>query len=116
MLKRFHYLSPAITLLLSTPNVTTLTRDDLLNVRETAVLVDVLEFLSFFDAVQEALACEKIPTMPFVLYLYEQLLTLLGIVCYEYPKLMHAVYAALEKLNKYRKECLVSKSYMLAMG
>jgi hypothetical protein len=116
MLRRFHYLSPAITLLLSSANVTTLTRDDLLNVRETAVLADVLEYFSFFDAVQEALACEKIPTMPFVLYLYEQLLVVLGMVCYEYPKLMHAVYASLEKLKKYREECLVSKSYMLAMG
>jgi hypothetical protein len=116
MLKRFHYLSPAITLLLSTVNVTALTRDDLLNVRETDVLVDVVEYFSFFNAVQEALACEKIPTMLFVLYLYEQLLALLGIVCYEYPKLMHAVYASLEKLKKYREECLVSNSYMLAMG
>jgi hypothetical protein len=55
-------------------------------------------------------------SLMFVLYLYEQLLALLRIVCYEYPKLMHAVYASLEKLKKYREECLVSKSYMLAMG
>jgi hypothetical protein len=116
MLKHF-YLSPAITLLLSTTNnATTLSCDSLFSVQETAVITDVLEFFSFFDAVQEALACEKTPTLPFVLYLYEQLLALLGIMCYEYPKLMHAVYASQQKLKKYRKDCRESSYYTLAMG
>jgi hypothetical protein len=116
MLKRFHYLTPAITLLLNTAEAVKSLQDDLLTVRETVVLVDVLEFLSFFDAVQEALACEKTPTLPFVLYLYEQLLALLEIMYYEFPKLMHAIYPSLQKLKKYQADCRVSNSYTLAMG
>jgi hypothetical protein len=116
MLSRFLYLTPAINLLLRAPNVTTLTRDDILSVNDERVLKDLLGFLGFFNAVQETLACEKTPTLPYVLPLYEQLFMLLKDLCYEYPKLMHAVYASLKKLDKYRTESQESDLYVLAMG
>lgn len=117
MVERFDYLAPAIALLLGKqPNVTTLDLDSMLNVKETTVLTDIRELLSFFHSAQEVLAGEKTPTLPFVIPLYTELLKGLNEMFSVFPKLMHAVYASLKKLEKYREESRSSSLYMLATG
>ena len=105
MIDRFLHLMPAINLFLDSPNVTSLTHDDTLNVRESSVLSDVRELLSYFHIAQEMLASEKCPTLCFVLPVYQDLVGTLKDLCKEFPKLMHVIYAALGKLEKYQLEC-----------
>jgi hypothetical protein len=116
MVDRFLYLTPAINKLLDGTNPADLNRDDSLNVKETCILDDVREFFSFFHSAQETLACEKTPTLPFVLPLYEDLLAALKELCEAYPNLMHAIYASIVKLEKYLLECRGSYLYTLAMS
>jgi hypothetical protein len=116
MVDRFLHLTPAINLFLDGPNPALLTRDDTLSVKETSVLDDFRSFLSFYNVTQESLACEKTPTLPFVLPMYEDLLGALEDLCHEYPKLMHSIHASLKKMRKYREECRDSDLYTLAMS
>ncbi|PVF96169.1 hypothetical protein CPB86DRAFT_709764, partial [Serendipita vermifera] len=116
MIDRFLYLSPAINGFLDRANPASLTRDDFLNVKETSILDDIREVLSFFHSAQEMLACEKTPTLSFVLPLYEELLGALKELCEAFPNLIHAIWASIEKLEKYLAEAHQSYLYTLAMG
>jgi hypothetical protein len=116
MVDRFLYLSPATNILLAGDNPASLTRDDSLSVRETIILDDIREILSFFHSAQETLACEKTPTLPFVLPLYEDLLGALKDLCSPYPNLIHAIWASIQKLEKYLAACRDTHLYTLAMG
>jgi hypothetical protein len=116
MIDRFLQLMPAINLFLDTPNVASLTRDDTLNVRETSVANDMRELLSYLHAAQEMLAGEQCPTLSFALPVFEDLFGALKDLRKPFPKLMHAIHASLEKLEKYRQECQRSHLYVLAMG
>jgi hypothetical protein len=116
MIDRFLYLSPAVNGLLDGDNPASLTRKDSLDVDETKVLDDVRDVLSYFHSAQEVLAGEKTPTLPFVLPLYEDLLGALRDLCIEYPNLIHALWASIQKLEKYLMECRHTHLYTLAMG
>jgi hypothetical protein len=111
------HLTPAINSLVKNPNPASLTRDDVLKVKHTEIVNDIRGFLAFFNVTQETLACEKTPTLPFVLPLYEDLLGALNELSdTKYPKLMHAIHASVQKLKKYQAECRRSDLYTLAMG
>jgi hypothetical protein len=116
MIDRFLYLSPAVNGLLDGDNPASLTRKDSLDVDETNILDDVRDVLSYFHSAQEVLAGEKTPTLPFVLPLYEDLLGALRGLCVEYPNLIHALWASIQKLEKYLVECRHTHLYTLAMG
>ncbi|KIM21426.1 hypothetical protein M408DRAFT_33590, partial [Serendipita vermifera MAFF 305830] len=89
--------------------------EDMFSEGDILALSNIRDLLSFFNAVQETLACEKTPTLPFVIPLYEQLLSLLKELRQKLPRLMHAIYAGIKKLEKYREECRKSDLYILAM-
>jgi hypothetical protein len=114
MIDRYLYLTPAVNLFLNRPNPAGLRHTDGLNLDATLILDDIREVLSFFHSVQETLACEKTPTLPFVLPLYEELVGVLKNLCILYPNLMHAIYASIQKLEKYLEE--YRYLYVLAMG
>jgi hypothetical protein len=116
MMDRFLYLTPAINLLLDRPNPVALDRDDGLTCRETGILDDVCEVFSFFHSAQETLACEKTPTLPFVLPMYEDLLDAMKDLCRTYPNLVHAIYASIQKLEKYLLDSCGKHLHTLAMG
>lgn len=111
------HLTPAVNLFLDGPNPTGLNRDHTLNAKHTDVTNNICFFLSFFNVTQETLACEKTPTLPFVLPSIEALISALHYLPKKgYGNLMHAVYTSIKKLEKYREECRSSHLYMLAMG
>lgn len=118
MVDRWLHLTPAINLFLDQErNPTRMTRDDTLQVFESNVIGDIRFFLSLFNITQEALACEKTPTLPFVLPMFENLIGgLYDLADSSYAKLMHAIMASIGKLEKYRDECRSSHLYMLAMS
>jgi hypothetical protein len=113
---RFLYLSPAVNGLLDGNNPASLTRKDSLDVDETAVLDDIREVLSYFHSSQEVLAGEKTLMLPFILPLYEDLLGAVRDLSVEYPNLIHALWASIQKLEKYLLECRHTRLYTLAMG
>jgi hypothetical protein len=116
MIDRYLYLSPAVDLFLTRPNPTPLTRDDILSTPELEVLKDIREVFSFFHGVQETLAGEKTPTLPFALPLYEDLLDALKDLCSLYPNLMHAIDSSIQKLEKYLAEYRATYLYTIAMS
>jgi hypothetical protein len=116
MMDRFLYLTPAINLLLDRPNPVALDRDDGLTYKETGILDEVREVFSFFHSAQETLACEKTPTLPFVLPIYEDLLDAMKDLCQTYPNLVHAIYASIQKLEKYLLDSRGKHLHTLAMG
>jgi hypothetical protein len=107
MIDRWLHLTPAIEQYVASPNPMTLNCDGILKVSKNDVVDGIRSFLAFFNVTQETLACEKTPTLSFVLPSFEDLLGALhqlhddGI----YPNLMHAISASIKKLEKYRQEC-----------
>jgi hypothetical protein len=63
MLDRWLHLTPAINLLLGSPNVTGLDAHSSLTPKENAVVNDIRGLFKYFNVVQESLACEKTPTL-----------------------------------------------------
>lgn len=117
MLDRWLHLTPAINLLLGSPNVTGLTTHETLTVQQNVVVNDIRGLYAYFNIVQESLACEKTPTLPFVLPLFKDLMDMLWDICAkDYPKLVHVIQASFNKLKKYKDECRRSNLYTLAMG
>lgn len=66
-----------------------------------AVLNDIRRFLHAFHIVQELVSAEKIPTLAFVLPLYDKLLTLLEDIKKHLPALSFAISASQRKLKEY---------------
>jgi hypothetical protein len=116
MIDRFLYLSPAVNGHLDGNNPASLTRKDSLDIDETKALDGVRDVLSHFHSAQEVLAGEKTQTLPFVHPLYEDLLGALRDLCIEYPNLIHALWASIQRLEKYLVECRHTHLYTLAMG
>jgi hypothetical protein len=81
-----------------------------------SVVNDVRKLFSYFNMAQQALSGELTPTLPFTLGMFDDLVGILNSVYATLPNLMHSIYAALEKLDKYREECHHSHLYVLAMG
>jgi hypothetical protein len=116
MIDRFLLLSPAINLFVENPNPASMIRDDTLTVKEMSVVNDIRKLFSYFNMAQQALSGELTPTLPFTLGMFDDLVSILRSVYASLPNLMHAIYASLEKLEKYQEECHRSHLYVLAMG
>lgn len=116
MVDRFLLLSPAINRFVDLPNPASMNRDDTLTVKEMSVVNDIRKLFGYFNMAQQALSGELTPTLPFTLGMFDDLISILRSLYVVLPNLMHAIYASLEKLEKYREECHHSHLYVLAMG
>ena len=116
MIDRFLLLTPAINYFLDNPNPTSLVRDDTLKVRETSIVNDMRNLLSYLHLAQEMLAGEQCPALSFTLPVFEDLHGALKELHSLHPKLMHMTYVALEKLEKYWEDCQGTHLYVLVMG
>ncbi|KAL0568490.1 hypothetical protein V5O48_013490 [Marasmius crinis-equi] len=86
--------------------------------QEREVLNDVRDVLYYPHAVQELVSAERTPTLPIVIPLYEDLLTMFR--CLKepdnHPKLSHAIDAAIHKLELYFEKARQTKVYTLAVA
>jgi hypothetical protein len=80
------------------------------------VLHDVRKVLTYPHSVQEIVSSEQTPTLPVVLPLYEELRGIFGDLLKAYPKLSHAIKAAIEKLDEYLTYARKTTVYGLAIG
>ncbi|KAJ7049602.1 hypothetical protein C8F01DRAFT_1349926, partial [Mycena amicta] len=80
-------------------------------------LENIRDILLFPHAIQEIASAEKTPTLALVVPLYELLReTLAGDLKAEYPKLSHAIGAAVAKLDEYLGMARQTEIYRLAVG
>ncbi|KAJ7050596.1 hypothetical protein C8F01DRAFT_1000427, partial [Mycena amicta] len=80
-------------------------------------LENIRDILSFPHAIQEIASAKKTPTLALVVPLYELLReTLAGDLKAEYPKLSHAIDAAVAKLDEYLGMARQTEIYRLAVG
>jgi hypothetical protein len=83
---------------------------------DRAVLRDVLAFLRAPHSIQELLASEKTPTLPFAIAAFEGLLLMFEQLAVDLPRLRHAINVATVKLRKYIRLARQTKVYGLATG
>ncbi|KAL0061728.1 hypothetical protein AAF712_011399 [Marasmius tenuissimus] len=79
------------------------------------VLADIREVLHYPHSIQESVSAERTLTLHLVVPLYEELLDILKSLKSKFPKLSHALDAAILKLNDYIKIARESKIYGLAI-
>ncbi|KAL0059499.1 hypothetical protein AAF712_013764 [Marasmius tenuissimus] len=79
------------------------------------VLADIHEVLHYLHSIQESVSAERTLTLHLVIPLYKELLNILKSLKLKFPKLSHALDAAILKLDDYIKIAQGSKIYGLAI-
>lgn len=84
---------------------------------EILLLEDIKTFLLLFNSIQELLSSERTPTLAVTLPAYETCLETLSskIAESEFPHLEHAIYPAVDKIQKYVNIARGSRVYGMSM-